>query len=114
MVLENSTVMRGNAIMGTADLPIEFSVDVPVFPEEYKQKIERTLCDLAEDHPDMTGASITLSQPKHGEMPYLYRASIIVYLSPENIYADEKSDTLEGAIQGASASIERQIQEHRK
>jgi ribosome-associated translation inhibitor RaiA len=106
-------MMRGKAIMGTLDLPIEFNIDVPVLPEEYKQEIKQTLWDLAKDHQDMTGASITLSQPAHGETPYLYRVSIVVYMRPDNVYADEKSDTLEGATKGACGSIERQVRERR-
>jgi ribosome-associated translation inhibitor RaiA len=113
MVLENPKAMRGKAIMGSLDLPIEFNVEVPVLPEKYRQEINQTLWDLASDHQDMTGASITLSQPAHGETPYLYRASIVVYMRPDNVYADEKSDTLEGAIKGASDSIERQVRERR-
>ena len=61
----------------------------------------------------MTGASITISRPAHGETPYLYRVSIVVYMRPDNVYADEKSDNLEAAFTGASAAIVRQIRERR-
>ena len=99
--------------MGTLDLPIEFNVEVPAFPESSRQEIEQTLWDLAEDHQDMTGASITLSQPAHGETPYLFRVSIVVYMRPENAYAEEKSANLEAAIKGASEAIVRQVREER-
>jgi ribosome-associated translation inhibitor RaiA len=99
--------------MGSLDLPIEFNVEVPTFPESLRQEIEQTLWDLAEDHQDMTGASITLSQPAHGETPYLFRVSIVVYMRPENAYAEEKSTHLEAAINGASEAIVRQVREER-
>lgn len=99
--------------MGSLDLPIEFNVEIPTFPEKFREEIEYTLWELAEGHQDITGASITISQPAHGEMPYLYRVGIIVYMRPENIYADQKSDALESAVNGAQEAIVRQVRERR-
>jgi ribosome-associated translation inhibitor RaiA len=99
--------------MGSLDLPIEFNIEVSTFPVEFEDQISQTLSDLAEGHQDMTGASITISRPAHGRTPYLYRTSIVVYMRPENIYADEKGTSLEATINGASDAIVRQIRETR-
>ena len=100
-------------IMENVNLPIEFNVEIQTLPEDYRLDLEQTLWQLAEDHDDMTGASITISKPAHGETPYLYRASIVVYMRPENVYADEKSSNLEAACNGARDAIVRQIRERR-
>jgi ribosome-associated translation inhibitor RaiA len=107
-------ILKGRENMEGLTLPIEFNIEVPTFPDEFRLEIEETIQDLSEDHQDITGASITLSQPAHGETPYLYRASIVVYMRPENVYADEKSATLEAAINGATDAIVRQVREERK
>jgi ribosome-associated translation inhibitor RaiA len=99
--------------MGSLDLPIEFNVEISTLPRKIREDTEQTLWDLAEDHHDMTGASITISRPAHGETPYLYRVSIVVYMRPDNVYADEKSDNLEAAFKGAMAAIVRQVRERR-
>ncbi|MGD8814283.1 MAG: HPF/RaiA family ribosome-associated protein [Anaerolineales bacterium] len=99
--------------MGSTELPIEFNVEVPAFPDKFRNDIEDTIRNLAKDNQDIIGASVTLSQPAHGETPYIFRASIVVYARPDNIYAEEKSDTLQGAIAGANSAIERQFRERR-
>jgi ribosomal subunit interface protein len=100
--------------MESMNIPIEFNVEVPAFPEELREKIEQALKGLIHDHHDITGASITLSQPAHGETPYLFRASVVVYMRPENVYAEEKADNLETAVHGAMDAVERQVREKRE
>jgi ribosome-associated translation inhibitor RaiA len=100
--------------MRTINLPIEFNMEAPDFPHGLRQEIKQSLLELAQDHQDMTGASVTLSQPAHGVTPYLFRASIVVYMRPENVYADEKSDSPEAAVSGAMRAIERQVREKRE
>jgi ribosome-associated translation inhibitor RaiA len=100
--------------MGSLDLPIEFNVEISTLAPEFKHEIEQTLWKLADDHQDMTGASITISQPTHGETPYLFRVSIVVYMRPENVYADEKSENLGAALSGAKEAIVRKIRGRRE
>jgi ribosome-associated translation inhibitor RaiA len=109
-----STIEEERKDMRTIKLPIEFNQEVPSFPQELRRQIERSLENLAKDHKDVTGASITLSQPAHGGTPYLFRASIVVYMRPENVYAEHKSETLEVAVRDALEAIERQVREERK
>lgn len=96
------------------ELPIEFNVEIPKLEDDYRQMIENTLLVLNKGHRDITGASMTISQPAHGETPYLYRVGLVVYMRPTNIYADEKNDTLEGAIKGVTEAITQQIRERRE
>ncbi len=100
--------------MMTTNLPIEFNMEVPSLPQGLKQEIEQSLWDLAQDHQDITGASVTMSQPAHGVTPYLFRASIVVYMRPVNVYADEKSDSPESAISNAMHAVECQVREERE
>ena len=108
-----SMIAEDGEDMRRINLPIEFNVEIPAFPQGLRQEIEQSLRDLAQDHQDMTGASVTLSQPAHGVTPYLFRASIVVYMRPENVYADEKSGSPEAAISGAMHALERQVREKR-
>jgi hypothetical protein len=39
---------------------------------------------------------------------------VVVYIRPENIAAVEKAESVEAALKGALAAIERQVREHRE
>ena len=95
------------------ELPIELDIENPVLKEQLKVEIENRLQALAEGHSDLTGASIALEQPVHGETDYLYQARVVVYTRPENIYASEKKETAEGAMKAAIQAVERQVREKR-
>jgi ribosome-associated translation inhibitor RaiA len=61
----------------------------------------------------MTGASMTVSQLAHAESPHAFRASITVYMRPNNMHAEEKGENLEGVVKEALDSLERRIRERR-
>jgi ribosome-associated translation inhibitor RaiA len=93
--------------------PIELDIENPTLKEQLKVEIENRLLALAEGHSDLTGASVAIDQPAHGETDYLYQARVVVYTRPKNIYASEKMETAEGAMRAALQAIERQVREKR-
>lgn len=93
--------------------PVEFESQVQEFTDQLKNSVEQDLHALAEDHQDITGASVMADEPAKGETGYLYEARIVVYKRPENVFAREQDDTLEGALKGAMRAIERQVRQNR-
>lgn len=100
--------------MDKPDFTIDYDTDVPQFPVELQDEIERRLIDLADDHSDLTGAAVAVSEPARTQTPYIYQVRIVAYVRPEDIVAVKKSDTLEGAVKGALDAIERQVREKRE
>jgi ribosome-associated translation inhibitor RaiA len=100
--------------MDLPEFPFEYHTDVPVLPEKLQDEVERRLLALAEHRTDLKGASIAVSQPADRDVPFIYQARILVYMRPDEVVAIEKSDTLEGALKGAVAAVERQVREKRK
>lgn len=100
--------------MAMLDLPIEIHSEVPHFSDRLEMEAESRLVELAEGHRDITGASVSITQPAHGETPYLYQARVVVYMRPDNLTAQEKHDTIEGALKGALKAIERQVRGRRE
>jgi ribosome-associated translation inhibitor RaiA len=69
---------------------------------------------LKGDHRDMVGAAVNIREPAHGETAYLYEATVVIYIRPENIAATEKADNPTTALKGALTAVERQVREGRK
>jgi ribosome-associated translation inhibitor RaiA len=99
--------------MGSPDLPIEYHSEARGVPGTLEAEAQRSLLGLSEGHKDMTGATVTISRPEHGETPHLYQARVIVYMRPEHVTASEKHEDPEIALKGALAAVERQIRERR-
>ena len=76
--------------MGSADFYVDYEVEVPNFPDDLKNEIEKRLRDLAGEHTDIVGAAVAVTAPGKGEKPFLYQARIVVYVRPENIAAVKK------------------------
>ncbi len=93
--------------------PIEMEIETPYMTDQLREEVEERLHSLAKGHTDLIGASVTLDRPAHGETGFLYKASIVVYMRPENVYASEKQETGEGALKGALDAVERQVREIR-
>lgn len=97
------------------EIPIEFHVE-PDMPDLhlYVQAEER-IRDLAKGHQDITGASIDIRQPAQNRTtPYIHEATVVVYMRPENLATTEKSETMEGALNGALDAMERRIRKQRE
>ncbi|NJL95996.1 MAG: hypothetical protein HC915_20830 [Anaerolineae bacterium] len=98
------------------ELPIEFTMDIPDSDSDmdYYVMLEDRVSDLARGHTDITGAAATLSQPAAGrETAYIFAASVVVYMRPNNINATEKHDNPAQALKGALDAIERQVRQQR-
>lgn len=93
--------------------PVEFDTQVEELTDELKDWVEGELHELRKDHQDITGASVVADEPAKGETGYLYEARIVLYKRPENLFAREQQDTLEGALKGALAAVERQVRQTR-
>jgi hypothetical protein len=100
--------------MALLDFTIEFDTEVPHFDEALKREAENRLIALAEDHTDLTGAAVAVTQPAREAVPFIYQARVVVYTRPDNIAAIKKDDTLEGALKAALSAVERQVREKRK
>lgn len=93
--------------------PVEFDAEASELTDELKNQVERDLHQLSDNRRDITGASVAADEPAKGETGYLYEARIVVYQRPENVFAREQQDTLEGALKGAVQAIERQVRQNR-
>ena len=68
---------------------------------------------LAVEHKDLIGAAINIRQPAKSETSYLYKATVVVYVRPENIAATEKNSDPFVALRGALDAVERQVRKRR-
>lgn len=100
--------------MQRPNMPIELKTDITDSDADYYVMIENRLRELAEGHTDITGAAATLEQPAEGrETPYIFEASIVVYVRPNDVSATEKASDPEQALKSALDAAERQIREQR-
>jgi ribosome-associated translation inhibitor RaiA len=100
--------------MQRPDMPIELKTDITDSDIDYYVMIENRLKELAEGHTDITGAAATLEQPAKGrETPYIFEASIVVYVRPNDVSATEKANDPQQALKSALDATERQIREQR-
>jgi ribosomal subunit interface protein len=99
------------------DLPIELQNATDQTGDDKKLYImvEDRIRDLAQGHTDITGAAVNLTQPSQdNETAYIFEATVVLYVRPENIAANEKEGDLEGALKGALDAVERQIRKKRE
>lgn len=104
--------------MEPIEFTFEFYAEVPSLrkplEDELRAEAQSRLHALAADHTDLTGASVALEQPAHGESPYLYQARVVVYARPEHVAATEKGADLRSTLKSALDAIERQVRERRE
>lgn len=111
-----ASLMHANEepLMEAKDFAFEFYSEVPGLSDDLKGETEERLRKLAQGHSDLVGADVALEPLAQRELPYLYRARVVVYIRPANLAATEQADTVEGALKGALAAVERQVREHRE
>jgi ribosome-associated translation inhibitor RaiA len=102
--------------MDELDFTIEFSSDLTNEAMDMRlfEEADNRLRGLAQGHTDMIGAAVTVRQAAHGETPYLFKATVVVYVRPENVAATEKADNELAALKGALDAVERQVREDRR
>ena len=100
--------------MARLDFHVDYNLEIPNLEEELALEAEQRLWLLAEEHTDLIGASVALEKLAQDDVPFLYQARVVVYIRPENIAAVEKAESVEAALKGALAAIERQVREHRE
>jgi ribosome-associated translation inhibitor RaiA len=100
--------------MARLDFHVDFNIEIPNLEEELAVEAEQRLWLLAEEHTDLIGASVAVEELAQDDVPFLYQARVVVYIRPKNIAAVEKAETVEAALRGALAAIERQVREHRE
>jgi len=102
--------------MKELDFGIEFNSDGTSDKLEYALFVEadERLRDLAADHRDLRGAAINIRKLAHGETPYLYEATAVVYARPENIAASDKNSSPTSALKGALSAVEIQVRDKRQ
>jgi ribosome-associated translation inhibitor RaiA len=100
------------------DFPIELHVENDLGDDQEKTlyiEAEERLRKLAKNHTDITGASVDIKQPaQERETPYIYEATVTVYMRPNNIAATEKDSDVEVALRGALKATERQVRDKRE
>jgi ribosome-associated translation inhibitor RaiA len=100
--------------MTRLDFHVDYNIEIPNLEEELALEAEQRLWLLAEEHTDLIGASVAMEKLAQDDVPFLYQARVVVYIKPENIAAVEKAESVEAALKGALAAIERQVREHRE
>ena len=100
--------------MSKSDFHFEFHSEVPSLASELIAEAESRLRELAIGHTDLVGAAVAVEELSQDTTPHSYRARIVVYIRPENIAAEEVSDSLEGALKGTLEAIERQVRRRRE
>jgi ribosome-associated translation inhibitor RaiA len=95
------------------DFEIEFYSEIDPLEEGIIEEADRRLRKLATGNTDITGASLAVEVAAQAENPFLYRVRVVVYTRPENVSAEEQSDTVRGALKGALSALERQVRERR-
>jgi ribosomal subunit interface protein len=100
--------------MTMAGIPIEFNTEGPQLSVEIQDEIEKRIYKLAENHTDITSASVSLSQPAEADIAFVVQARIIVYRRPKDVVAVKEDETVQGALKAAMDAVERQVREHRQ
>jgi len=100
--------------MGSLDFYVDFNVEVPNMSDEFTNEAERELRNLASDHSDLIGASVSLESLVKVESPYLYRVRIVVYKRPEDIAVVEKDSEPMTALNNALKALEEKIRASRE
>ena len=102
--------------MNTVEFSFEFYNEVPFLEHletELRVEAESRLRELAADHTDMIGASVAIEEVTGDTTPHRYQVRVVVYMRPDNVAAVEKGETVEAALNGALAAVERQVREYR-
>ncbi len=99
--------------MDSTDFDFQFYSDIPNSDDGLRREAERRLRDLIKGHSDMIGASVAVEQFVNKTTPFVYRARAVVFVRPDNLCAEERADTPEGALQGALDGVIRQVRERR-
>lgn len=102
--------------MNTVEFSFEFYNEVPFLEHletELRAEAESRLRELAADHTDIIGASVAIEEVTGDTTPHRYQVRVVVYMRPDNVAAVEKGETVEAALNGALAAVERQVREYR-
>jgi ribosome-associated translation inhibitor RaiA len=98
----------------SSDFPIEFHNEVTGEDLDLYAAAENHLRQLAKGHRDITGATVILTQPAHGQQTaYIYEATVTLWMRPENIAARATGEQLLGTLTDALRAAERQVRQHR-
>jgi hypothetical protein len=95
--------------MSELNFHVDFNIEVSNFDANLKTEAEQRLRALTENRNDFIGASISVEEIAGVEESYLYQATIVAYLKPENIAVVEKRETAETAFNDALSTIEDRI-----
>lgn len=98
----------------------EFPFDFEFFNEtnlpdaEYYDTAYSQITEAAQDHDDITGASVSLEELSSDETPHEYQARVVLYVRPTNIVATEKMPSGLDALQNALDAAIKQVREKRE
>ena len=100
--------------MSTTDFSIELKTDFNSGDLKFYTMLEDRLSQLSKGHTDITGAAATIREPAaHRETPYVFEATVVVYVRPNSVSVSEKRESPEVALKSALDSVERQVREQR-
>lgn len=100
-------------MLSKSDFHFEFHSEVPHLASELIAEADSRLRELAAGHTDLVGAAVAVEELSQDKTPHCYRARIVVYVRPANLVAEERGESLEGALKGALEAIERQVRQRR-
>lgn len=92
---------------------IEFHLDNLKISKHLEQKVHDHYEEWKLGHHDIKSAYVSLRQLSGKPSVHEYEAKIVLYHSPDNIVATDRSSAIPEAIGGAIQAIERQLRESR-
>ena len=99
--------------MTNSDFSFEFYSEINDPEDTLRAEAEDKLLALTEGHDDLIGASVSMEELTGRTTPHCFKASVVVYIRPDNVAATEKAETAERALKGALSAVERQVRELR-
>ena len=92
---------------------IEFHLDNLKISDHLEQKVRDHYDEWKLGHHDIKSAYVSLRQLSGKPSVHEYEAKIVLYHSPDNIVATDRSSAIPEALGGAIHAIERQLRETR-
>jgi len=100
--------------MGSLDFYVDFNIEVPNVEDDFTFEAEQQLRNLAADHSDIVGASVSLENIVKAETPYLYQVRIVAYKRPEDIAVIQKDSKPMTALRNALEALEEKVRTSRE
>ncbi len=100
--------------MNTFAFDIEYHSESSELTDALKAKVAHRLEKLAQQHRDITGASLAVHTISGANRHPEFKVRLVLYHKPDNIAAIRKGESVAKALLEALDAIERQVRDHRQ